>query len=140
MDIVSEVFERVFVLIRSGGGPTTNFRAYLFEIVRRSTTSRHRARLPLPVENIHDHVTRLSAPTQARFDDVIVTMIVLGDAFRTLPMRWQTILRDALLFDLDPADMAPHLGLSTNAAAALRLRALRGLQAQYRVLTHEANE
>lgn len=145
MDVVHNAFHNILVTIRSGGGPTRNFRAYLFETVRRATAHASQARTPVPVADIHDQYTRPLGSTGARFDgrrfdEMVVAMAVVGEAFRSLPWRWRMILWDTIVLDLDPAEVALHLRLSTNAAAALRLRALRGLQARYRVLTHPAHE
>ncbi|GGU94336.1 hypothetical protein GCM10010211_71810 [Streptomyces albospinus] len=56
---------------------------------------------------------------------------LIGRVFAALPERWQTVLWHTEVEGESPAQVAPLLGLSANAVAALACRAREGLRKEY---------
>ncbi len=128
-DLRAEAFTRVLHAIRNGNGPTEAFRPYLL------TTMRHVARdwaegdrRLLLVPDLID----IEAP-QPQADPVIAALerSLAGQAFMTLPERWQTVLWHTEVEGEGPAQLAPKLGMEPAAVAALSYRAREGLKQAY---------
>ena len=128
-DLRAESFTRVLYAIRNGNGPTEAFRPYLL------TTMRHVARdwaegdrRLLLVPDLVD----LEAP-EPEVDPVIAALerSMAGQAFMTLPERWQTVLWHTEVEGEGPAQLAPLLGIDAAAVAALSYRAREGLKQAY---------
>jgi RNA polymerase sigma factor (sigma-70 family) len=128
-DLVAETFTKVLATLRSGRGPLVAFRAYLH------TTMRHvcylRARRDQRLE-FTDDLSRYDAgvpfqdPALARLERAYAAR-----AFQDLPARWQDVLWHTEIEGTSPAELAPALGLSPNAVAALAHRAREGLRRGY---------
>ena len=129
-DVVADAFARVLRAIDGGAGPTEAFRPYLLTAVRR-TTWRHgedqkHTRLAASEDEAELLDLRLAVEPEDRSDDAIVLR-----AFRDLPERWQLVLWHTEIEGQPPAAVAPLLGLSPNATAALAVRAREGLRQAY---------
>ncbi|MEN0129092.1 MAG: sigma-70 family RNA polymerase sigma factor [Brevundimonas sp.] len=132
-DVVADSFTAVFLALQRGNGPDVAFRAYLFTVVRRMAgLQRAKARRAEPT----DDVASLEAgtawagtaeePALEGFERGVVAR-----AFHSLPERWQAVLWHTEVEGLQPAQIAPILGLTANGVAALAYRAREGLRQAY---------
>ncbi|HEX7739892.1 MAG TPA: sigma-70 family RNA polymerase sigma factor [Marmoricola sp.] len=125
-DLVSDAFAKVLATLQKGGGPDLAFRAYLLTAVRRLHVDRIRSQArATPTDDI-------AALDQGEpFNDTAVSAFENGAAaraFKSLPERWQMVLWHLEVERQKPADIAPLLGMSPNAVAALAYRAREGLR------------
>nr|WP_246400529.1 sigma-70 family RNA polymerase sigma factor [Jiangella mangrovi] len=128
-DVVSEAFTRVLTRLREGGGPDLEFAPYLKTVVRRLAIDRHRGS------------QRDGSQTDPSILDILPTADdamarstdrqLVRHAFETLPERWQQVLWHTEIEGRSPASLAPALGSSANAVAALAYRAREGLRQAY---------
>ncbi|MGH3241161.1 MAG: sigma-70 family RNA polymerase sigma factor, partial [Spirillospora sp.] len=128
-DAVQDAFTKVLKILKTGGGPDAGFRPYLLTVVRRTVYDRHRAD-----KRVQHTDTIESFDPGVPFDDPAVREqehSMIARAFRSLPERWQTALWHTEVEGAKPADVAPLLGLTANAAAALAYRAREGLRQAY---------
>jgi len=125
-DLVNGAFERVLQALRKGLGPTEAFRAYLFVTLRRLATDRIVRTRDAPYDEIPEPVR---AEEHDELDLTERTLIV--DAYESLPGRWQTVLWHTAVEGRAPRELAPTLGMSPNAAAALAYRAREKLRQAY---------
>ncbi|KRB36963.1 RNA polymerase sigma factor [Microbacterium sp. Root180] len=133
-DIVSEAFAGILSAIRSGGGPRGTFRPYMYAAIRNiAATSGSRPR-DVQLDDIND----FAHPTAADPSEAIADTTLLADALQTLPPRWRTLLWYIEVEGMKPRDVAPLLGMSPNAVAALLYRARLGLRRAW--LTSAAKE
>ncbi|BDZ55644.1 hypothetical protein GCM10025870_27170 [Agromyces marinus] len=127
-DLVAEAFTRVYEAIRAGNGPTAAFRPYLFTTLRNTAAAWGRAGREHPLDTLDE----LADPAT---DDAARLMALdrsdTAAAFRALPARWQEVLWYAEVERMTPAQFAPLLGMSSNAAAALAYRAREGLRQEW---------
>jgi RNA polymerase sigma factor (sigma-70 family) len=126
-DVVADAFARVLRAIKGGAGPTESFRPYLLTAVRRtvwrhSEESNHH-RLAASEDEAELLDLRLAVEPEDRTDEGIILR-----AFQELPERWQLVLWHTEIEGQPPAAVAPLLGLSPNATAALAVRAREGLR------------
>ncbi|GAA1927123.1 choice-of-anchor C family protein [Streptantibioticus ferralitis] len=128
-DIVSEAFTRVLSVIRSGGGPSRSFRMYVLTVVRRVAVNDVRqGKRAVSTPELEDY----AAPVP--FEDPVLKELegsMVARAFAGLPERWRTVLWHTEVEGENPAQVAPHLGLSANGAAALAYRAREALRTAY---------
>lgn len=127
-DLVAEAFTRTFDAIRSGKGPTGAFRPYLFTTIRNTAASWGRANRETPLDQldaVEDPATGDAAALEA------LDRSTTAKAFRGLPERWQEVLWYAEVERMSPQQIAPLLGMSANATAALAYRAREGLRQQW---------
>ncbi len=132
-DVVSDAFARVYSIVRGGGGPDVAFRAYLFTVVRRLAHTRVEAgRRVQPTDDMATFETAFGSvrgvddPALAGFERGVV-----AKAYGSLPERWQAVLWYTEIERLQPAQVAPLLGLTANGVAALAYRAREGLREAY---------
>ncbi|KZM33501.1 sigma-70 family RNA polymerase sigma factor [Oerskovia enterophila] len=132
-DVVSEAFAKVLGILQTGGGPDVTFRAYLFTVVRRlSYDLVNGVRRTQPTDDVETFETAFGPmastedPTLQGFERSIVTK-----AYRGLPERWQAVLWYTEVEEMNPAQIAPLLGLSANGVSALAYRAREGLRQAY---------
>lgn len=133
-DLVSESFARIYATIARGGGPTTGFRPYLFTTIRNTARGWGRASREITIENpdvFEDE--RFSEEGQLHS----LNKSLAAQAFRTLPEAWQEVLWYTEVESMPPRDVAPLLGMTPNAVAALAYRAREGLRASW-IQTHLA--
>lgn len=128
-DLVSEAFLKVLGVLQRGGGPDEAFRAYLLTAVRRlhidAIRSAKRER-STDDETELDRAVEFVDPAAMEFDRGAA-----GDAFRSLPERWQLVLWHLDVEGQSPADVAPLLGMAPNSVSALAYRAREGLRRAY---------
>ncbi len=124
-DLVAESFTKIYDAILAGGGPTAAFRPYLFTTLRNTAASWGRARREVNLETLEsfeDPATSESATLDA------LDRSTTAQAFRSLPSRWQEVLWYSEVEGMPPARIAPLVGMSANATAALAYRAREGLR------------
>ena len=124
-DLVAESFTRIYDAILAGRGPTAAFRPYLFTTVRNTAASWGRARRETNLETLEsfeDPATTESATLDA------LDRSTTAQAFRSLPTRWQEVLWYSEVEGMQPQQIAPLIGMSANATAALAYRAREGLR------------
>uniref|UniRef100_UPI0028D7AD98 sigma-70 family RNA polymerase sigma factor n=1 Tax=uncultured Leifsonia sp. TaxID=340359 RepID=UPI0028D7AD98 len=124
-DLIAESYAKIYAAIGRGNGPTSSFRAYLFTTVRSVAASWGRARRETPIEDIE--AVEDPAFGEAATMDALDRSLT-AQAFRSLPSRWQEVLWYCEVEAMKPAEVAPLLGMSANAVAALAYRAREGLR------------
>ncbi|GAB1509418.1 RNA polymerase sigma factor [Actinophytocola sp. KF-1] len=127
-DLVADAFTRVLRVLREGGGPTEEFRAYLLVTLRNAAISGSRgATVSLYADVPETYLPRPGGdPVVHRWD-----ANAAASAFASLPERWRTVLWHTEVEDESPAEVAPLLGLRPNGVAALAYRAREGLRQAY---------
>ena len=126
-DLVNESFERVLAALRRGSGPTEAFRAYLFVTLRRLAADRIARSRDEPVDEVPEPV-RAEEHTGA-LDPADRQLVVT--AYESLPERWQAVLWQTAVEGKQPRELAPSMGMTANAAAALAYRAREKLRQAY---------
>ncbi|WP_106849589.1 sigma-70 family RNA polymerase sigma factor [Blastococcus sp. Marseille-P5729] len=125
-DLVSDAFVKVFQTLLSGGGPDSAFRAYLLTSVRNTFYDDVRRGKKVTYTDdmeAHDDGAPHVDPAIAQLDSSLAAR-----AFARLPERWQTVLWHTEIDGESPAQVAPVLGMTANATAALAYRAREGLR------------
>ena len=155
-DVVEMAFASILDAIRNGAGPEDNFTRYLMVTLRHSAwrVSRRRDReAPLRASHLddlaydpqHDHVQPeavdrgsevadqrdLLTSSEAAFVGRLDPSTLLSQAFTGLTERHRAALWMCEVEGKAPAELATLLGLSDNAASALRYRARKSLRANY---------
>jgi RNA polymerase sigma factor (sigma-70 family) len=126
-DLVNESFERVLRALRKGLGPTEAFRAYLFVTLRRLAADRIDRSQDDPYDEVPEPVRAEACTPELDADD----RALIVSAYESLPDRWQAVLWQTAVEGHQPRDLAPALGMSPNAAAALAYRAREKLRQAY---------
>jgi RNA polymerase sigma factor (sigma-70 family) len=127
-DLVAESFFRVLRVVRRGRGPVDNARPYLLTVARRVASEWSSNRSEIPVEDV---TASGNAPLDENDGSAGVELEMLARAFKSLPPRWQRVLWHVEVEGEGPSSVAPILGLTPNATAALAHRAREGLRAAY---------
>jgi len=132
-DTVSEAFTRVFGAMRRGTySPDAPFRLYLLTATRNAAIDGLRRSGRVIVAGEAASVDR---PTGDREPSEVLTdateAMFVGEAFRTLPERWRSVLWLTEVEGLAARDAAPCVGLSANSTAQLAVRARAGLRERY---------
>ena len=131
-DLVSESFTRVLRAIERGKGPDVAFRPYLLTAMRRIHWERvNAARREDPTDpadlTADDHLGELFIdPALDGLDGALAVQ-----AFTRLPERWRLVLWHTQVEQLEPAEVAPLLGITPNAVAALAYRAREALRRSF---------
>ena len=121
-DLVAESFARVLNAIAAGGGPRTQFRAYLTTTIRNVAINWAKAQPTLvSLDAVHELSDGRDCTTVIEVHDA------MSRAVRQLPERWKSALWYSEVEGLTRAEMADMLGISQAAVAMLNLRARRGL-------------
>ena len=129
-DLRAEAFTRVLYAIRNGNGPTESFRPYLLTTMRNvaSDWAQGDRRLHLVPDMVE-----IAGPGED--EDPVISALersLAGQAFMTLPERWQMVLWHTEVEQEGPTQVAPLLGIEPGAVAALAYRAREKLkQAMY---------
>ncbi|BCB83822.1 hypothetical protein Psuf_011350 [Phytohabitans suffuscus] len=127
-DLVAESFARLLMGIRSGRGPEGAVMPYLSRMIRNMAIDRWRLDRVVvsceqpPEREPHYDEDGVVAAEQAT---------LVARAFATLPKRWQDVLWYTEIDQEPPARVAPLLGITPNAVAALAYRAREGLRQAY---------
>ncbi len=135
-DLASEVFARLLRVLQAGRGPDENVRPYLLTSVRRlriDIATRYEKRVGLSDDTMLLETAAGRAPgtVSAGTDDEVLAELEASTAwkaFAELPERWRTVLWHTLIEETPPAELAPILGATPNAIAALSMRAREGLR------------
>ncbi|GAB3397552.1 hypothetical protein GCM10027515_01840 [Schumannella luteola] len=128
-DLVSEAYVRIYQRVLAGGGPATAFRPYLYTTIRNLAASWGTAQSrEVDVDTI-DEVEDERIPKDPAAEALDRTLT--ARAFRSLPERWRTVLWYTEIEGMDPHEVAPILGITPNATAALSYRAREGLRAAW---------
>jgi RNA polymerase sigma factor (sigma-70 family) len=128
-DLVAETFTKVFAMLRAGRGPLVAFRAYLHTTLRHLCY--HRAWRDRRIE-FTDDLTRYDEGEPFRDSALdLLERTYAARAFQQLPARWREILWQTEVEGASHAEIAPRLGLTPNAVAALAHRAREGLRRLY---------
>ncbi|WP_208026024.1 sigma-70 family RNA polymerase sigma factor [Amycolatopsis acidicola] len=129
-DLVSEGFARVLDAIRRGAGPSENFRPYLLVTMRNLasawTVRSRRIELHEELPERPDGPQGLDELAVRRWESRTV-----WSAYSELPERWRTVLWYTEIEGIPPAKVAPLMGITPRAVAALGLRAREGLRQAY---------
>jgi len=128
-DLVAEAFTRVLAALRRGNGPDLAFRPYLLTVVRNIAIEWANGDKRVLLVDGYEALERPTAE-----DDPVIAGVERGlaaRAFAELPERWQAVLWHTEVEGESPAGIAPLLGLSPNAVAALAVRAREGLRQGY---------
>ncbi len=120
-DVVAETFTRLLEATQLGGGPSDAFRPYLLTALRQVCDESAGAARQVPATGSES----LAEAGESASDSLIAR------AFLPLPERWIAVLWHAEIEGSGPAEIAPLLGLSPGAVAALRRRAKDGLSRAY---------
>ncbi|MGX5696948.1 sigma-70 family RNA polymerase sigma factor [Agromyces soli] len=124
-DLVAESFTKIYDAILAGGGPRGAFRPYLFTTLRNTAAGWGRARHETNLETLESFEDPHSSE-QASLD--ALDRGTTAQAFRSLPTRWQEVLWYSEVEQMTPQQIAPLVGMSANATAALAYRAREGLR------------
>ncbi|MCB1017954.1 MAG: sigma-70 family RNA polymerase sigma factor [Acidimicrobiales bacterium] len=127
-DVVADAFTAVLASLRAGGGPTEAFRPYLLTTVRRRAWrgARDREEPVDPADATGPLDDGREAASGSVGEDEDAALLV--SAYRSLPERWQLVLWHTEVEGRPPAEVAPLVGLSPHATAALSHRAREGLR------------
>lgn len=128
-DLVAEAFTRVLRVLRSGHGPTDEFRAYLLVTMRNTAINAHRRNGAVsPYADVPE------TPMVSSGVDPVGNRLhaeVAAEAFASLPERWRTVLWHTEVEGKTPVAVARILGMTPNGVAALAYRAREGLRRAY---------
>jgi RNA polymerase sigma factor (sigma-70 family) len=126
-DAVAHAFARTFVVIKSGRGPAQELFPYLLVAVRNAVVQGQRRR-KLRVSYVGDDAEldhhRMDIHDQGDNELALQARV----AFDTLPPAWRRVLWATQVDGFGPQQVAEALHLTPNAAAALAMRARRGLR------------
>lgn len=125
-DLVSDAFVEVLAQLRRGGGPRESFRAYLCTTMRNTHADRAQARRSLVLAD--DAVLdTLAVGPEPQAADALPDMMMVRQAFGSLPDRWQAVLWHTEVEGEKPRHIARLLGMTPNAVSQLAVRAREGL-------------
>lgn len=125
-DAVQEAFMRILHATKEGGGPITEFRAYLATTVRHVIAGWTRGERTIAtdeLETLAGEDLRDTSKPESR-----LRWHLLTKAFKSLPTRWQEALWLGEVEGISPAELAERWNMSANSAAALSYRAREGLR------------
>ncbi|WP_436776023.1 sigma-70 family RNA polymerase sigma factor [Yinghuangia sp. YIM S09857] len=125
-DLVSDAFVEVLAQLRRGGGPRESFRAYLCTTMRHSHAERAQTRRTVvPTDGATLDALGGTAPQAA---DALPDLLMVKQAFGSLPDRWQAVLWHTEVEGEKPRHIARLLGMTPNAVSQLAVRAREGLR------------
>lgn len=133
-ELVAESFARVLSALRSGGGPTDNFRAYLHVTIRNGYRDGLRATTEAPVSDQPWLLDDAEPAPEEMVEGLDETVAV--DALSSLPESWQKVLWHVEVEGRKPAEVAQILDMRPGAVSSLAHRAREGLKRAY--LDHHA--
>lgn len=127
-DLVAEAFARIYSRILEGGGPSGDFRPYLYVSIRNLAAEWSRARREYTTDD-EDWFEVIPAEPDVvegtQEDEFVLT------AFQALPARWQQALWYSEIEGLALPETAARLDLTPNAASQLLFRAREGLRTEW---------
>lgn len=132
-DMAQEAFARILQAIHNGAGPTEGFRPYLYATLR--TISMAWSVKDPSMFSLDEQIDSLQDGTNLA--DVSADRSMTVRAFTALPKEWRTVLWYTEVEGMTPAEVAPILGMTAGAVAALSFRARSGLRESW-LQTHNA--
>jgi RNA polymerase sigma factor (sigma-70 family) len=129
-DIVAESFVRILDAMRAGVGPTHAFRPYLYATIRSTAARWGRQRREIPIEHAETIEDDRFSEESNR---IAIDRALSTDALKTLPTRWQQALWYSEVEEMSASEIAPLLGMTPNAVAALTYRARDGLRKAWKL-------
>lgn len=129
-DLVSDAFVEVLAQLRRGGGPRESFRAYLCTTMRNAFIDRAKARKGVLLTGDDAELDSLGGPS-AESAEVKPDLMLVQQAFGSLPDRWQAVLWHTEVEGEKPRAIARLLGITPNAVSQLAVRAREGLSAAF---------
>lgn len=135
-DCVAETFSRFLQIVRRGGGPKENVRAYLYRMAHNWITDHYR-RQPLPQVPLEDHTSEQGTVGTAQQVFENLERERVRRALLKLPPDQQQVIHLRFLEDWSHAEIAKLLGKSMEAVRSLQYRGLATLR---ELLTVEDDE
>lgn len=133
-DLVSEAFANIYQTLRNGGGPDALFRPYLFTSVKNLAIRWGVRESSMSLDAVDPDLL----PGDGAVDSALaLDRSMVAQVFRALPTRWQEVLWYTEVEQLRPQSVAPFLGMSANAVAALSHRAREGFRRAWLEAHHE---
>ena len=126
-DLAQEAFLRILSAIRRDGGPREAFRPYLYSVLRSISMS---WKSPYGATDDLD-VLEATADPSSTFEGQVIDKAITGRAFASLRSEWRAVLWYSEVEGMTPREIAPILGMTSNATAALTYRAREGLKASW---------
>ncbi|MDI2128870.1 sigma-70 family RNA polymerase sigma factor [Yinghuangia seranimata] len=126
-DLVSDAFVEVLAQLRRGGGPRESFRAYLCTTIRNGHADRAKARSGVVLTGDAADLDKAGGPAQDSPADALPDLMLVQQAFGSLPDRWQAVLWHTEVEGEKPRHIARLLGITPNAVSQLAVRAREGL-------------
>ncbi|WP_051196405.1 sigma-70 family RNA polymerase sigma factor [Jonesia quinghaiensis] len=119
-DVAQECFTRLLAALQAGDTVDGPVRPYLYVLAKHIITSWQEPVVPAPNSQLPD----IWEETTEAFDynENVVS------AFRSLPPEWRSVLWYTEVEGMAPSELAPVMGISANAVAALAYRAREGLR------------
>ncbi len=131
-DAVAEGFAKVFAALPRMVDRDLAFRPYLLACVRNAAVDRHRRERKVDLRD--DLPEGPAAAAVAEPDEIVLEDLernLVGEALRSLPERWRTVLWLTEVEGMTPAEVSAVIGIKPNAVAALSYRAREGLREAY---------
>jgi RNA polymerase sigma-70 factor (ECF subfamily) len=126
-ECVSETFSRFLQIVRRGGGPKDNIRAYLYRMAHNWITDHYR-RQPLSQVSLEESTSEQGAAGTAQQVFEILERDRVRRALLKLPPDQQQVIHLRFLEDWSHAEIANLLGKTIEATRSLQYRALATLR------------
>ncbi len=119
-DLVSEAFASILRVTKAGGGPSDAFRPYLLATLRNTAARWARNGSALSLDMVSE---RDLSPEDGDAFDRIAERSSIAAVFGTLSARHRTLLWYLEVEGMKPRELAPLMGMTSNAVSALAARA-----------------
>ena len=119
-DLVSEAFASILRVTKAGGGPSDAFRPYLLATLRNTAARWARNGTALSIDLVPER--DLSAEDGDAFERIAERSSIAA-VFGTLSARHRTLLWYLEVEGMKPRELAPLMGMTSNAVSALAARA-----------------
>lgn len=126
-DCVAETFSRFLQIVRRGGGPKENIRAYLYRMAHNWITDHYRRQPVFPIP-FGDHIPEQDSPETAAEVFQALERERVRAALLRLPADQQQVIHLRFLEDWSHAEIAGLLGKTIEATRSLQYRALANLR------------
>lgn len=124
-DLVSEAFASILRVTKAGGGPSDAFRPYLLATLRNTAARWTRNGSTLSIDMVSE---RDLPPEDGDAFDRIAERSSIAAVFGTLSARHRTLLWYLEVEGMKPRELAPLMGMTSNAVSALAARARDGFR------------
>ncbi|WP_311259019.1 sigma-70 family RNA polymerase sigma factor [Microbacterium sp. WCS2018Hpa-9] len=119
-DLVSEAFASILRVTKAGGGPSDAFRPYLLATLRNTAARWARNGSALSIDTVSE---RDLSPEEGDAFERIAERSSIAAVFGTLSARHRTLLWYLEVEGMKPRELAPLMGMTSNAVSALAARA-----------------